>query len=199
MAGNIPVLDQLIDNLRRLPGIGYKSAVRLAFYIVNSSEDYAKQFAQSIIDVKQKLTLCSVCQNISDTEVCRVCGNPSRDHSLVCVVESPRDVMTFERVKEYSGTYHVLHGVISPLDGIGPDQLKIKELVGRIGGGEVKEIIVATNPNVEGEATALYISKLIKPLGVRVTRLAYGIPVGGELEFSDEVTLFRAIEGRREI
>lgn len=191
-------LSKLIEQFERLPGIGRKTAQRLAFFILNGSEEQARTFAQAILDAKEKMHTCKVCQNLTDGEICSICDNPSRDHSTICVVEDPRDVVAFERTRDYNGLYHVLHGVISPMDGIGPDQLHIKELLGRVAGG-VQEVILATNPDVEGEATALYISRLVKPLGVKVTRIAYGIPVGGELEYADEITLSRALEGRSEL
>ena len=171
----------------------------MAYYVLNLPKAQAEQFSQAILDAHEKIHPCKVCQNLTDGELCQICANPSRDHSLICVVEDPRDVVAFERTRDYGGTYHVLHGVISPMDGVGPEQLRIKELLGRIGTQEVKEVIMATNPTVEGEATAMYISRLLKPLGVRVTRLAYGIPVGGSLEYADEVTLSRALEGRSEL
>lgn len=193
-------LSKLIEQFERLPGIGRKSAQRLAFFMLSQSDAQAQEFAAAIVDAKKNMHTCRICQNLTDGEVCDICRNPSRDHSVICVVENPRDVVAFERTQEYNGVYHVLHGVISPMDGIGPDALKIKELLKRIGGEPpVSEIIMATNPDVEGEATAMYISRLLKPMGVRVTRIAYGIPVGGELEYADEVTLSRALEGRSEI
>jgi len=194
-----PVLADLIDKFRALPGIGTKSAVRLAFHVLNMTEEEVADFARALTEAKSKLGLCSVCSNISDSERCGVCGDSSRDPGIICVVENPRDVPSFERIKEYTGVYHVLHGVISPLDGIGPDDLKIRELLARAAGGSVKEMIVATGSTVEGEATAMYIAKLVKPLGVTVSRIAYGMPVGGELEYADEMTLFKALEGRREM
>ena len=194
-----PALETLIEKFRSLPGIGGKSAVRLAFHVLNMSDEEAQSFAGAILDAKEKLGYCKRCQNISDSELCPVCMDEDRDAGLICVVESAKDILTFEKVKEYNGSYHVLHGVISPIDGIGPENIRIKELLARIGGGEVREVIVATNSDVEGEATAMYIARLLKPLGVTVTRLAYGIPVGGELEYTDEFTLFKALEGRREI
>lgn len=193
-------LSKLIEQFERLPGIGRKTAQRLAFFVLSQSDAQAKEFASAIVDAKKSMHTCRVCQNLTDGEICDICRNPSRDHSVICVVENPRDVVAFERTQEYNGVYHVLHGVISPMDGIGPDALKIKELLSRIGGEPpVSEIIMATNPDVEGEATAMYISRLLKPMGVRVTRIAYGIPVGGDLEYADEVTLSRALDGRCEI
>ena len=199
MAYNVAPLAKLIEHFERIPGIGRKTAQRMAYYVLNLPKAQAEQFSQAILDAHEKIHPCKVCQNLTDGELCQICANPSRDHSLICVVEDPRDVVAFERTRDYEGTYHVLHGVISPMDGVGPEQLRIKELLGRIGTQEVKEVIMATNPTVEGEATAMYISRLLKPLGVRVTRLAYGIPVGGSLEYADEVTLSRALEGRSEL
>lgn len=192
-------LQNLIEEFEKLPGIGSKTAQRLAFFILNQPEEKARKFANAIISAKENLCYCSVCQNIADSEVCSVCNNPSRDRSVICVVESPKDVIQIERTNEYKGLYHVLHGAISPMDNVGPDDIKIKELMGRIGSGEVKEVIMATNPNLEGETTAMYISKLIKPFGINVTRIAHGVPVGGELEFADEVTLSKALKGRVEL
>lgn len=192
-------LQNLIEEFEKLPGIGSKTAQRLAFFILNQPKEKAKKFADAIISAKEKLCYCSVCQNISDKEVCSICDNPTRDHSVICVVESPRDVLQIERTNEFKGVYHVLHGAISPMDNVGPDDIKIKELIARIGSGEVKEVIMATNPNLEGETTAMYISKLIKPFGVSVTRIAHGVPVGGELEFADEVTLSKALKWRVEL
>ncbi len=192
-------LQNLIEEFEKLPGIGSKTAQRLAFFILNQPKEKAKKFADAIISAKEKLCYCSVCQNISDKEICSICDNPTRDHSIICVVESPRDVLQIERTNEFKGVYHVLHGAISPMDNVGPDDIKIKELIARIGSGEVKEVIMATNPNLEGETTAMYISKLIKPFGVSVTRIAHGVPVGGELEFADEVTLSKALKWRVEL
>ena len=199
MGYEILPLTKLIEHFERLPGVGKKSAQRLAFYVLNMPKEKAEDFAASILDAREKIHYCSVCQNITDQQVCSLCQDPSRDHSTVCVVEDPRDVLAFERTKEYNGVYHVLHGLISPMDGVGPDALYIKELLSRIGPEKIQEVIMATNPTVEGEATAMYISRLLKPLGVKVTRLAYGIPVGGNLEYADEVTLYRALEGRNEL
>ena len=199
MAYHVPALERLIEQFERLPGIGKKTAQRLAFYVLNLPKSEAERFAQAITEAKEKIHTCKICQNLTDAEYCPVCANQSRDHSVICVVEDAQDVMAFERTHEFNGYYHVLHGVISPLDGIGPEQLRIKELLARLGDGTVKEVIMATNPTVEGEATASYLSRLLKPLGVKVTRLAYGIPVGGNLEYADEVTLSRALEGRSEI
>ena len=199
MNGNVVPLEELVNQFARLPGIGRKTARRLAYSIIEQPESTAKQFADALINAKEKIRFCSVCQNFTDKEVCHICSDEKRDRSTVCVVEDPRDVAAFERTREYNGLYHVLHGVISPLDNIGPDKLRIKELMTRLSDGSVKEIIMATNPTVEGEATASYISRLVKPMGIKVTRLAYGIPVGGDLEYADEYTLARALEGRNEI
>ncbi len=189
-------LERLIEQFEKLPGIGKKTAQRLAFFTLNMPEGEAELFADAIVQARQKIHQCSICQNLTDSEVCSVCAAQDRDKTTICVVEDPRDVLAFERTREYNGVYHVLHGVISPMDGIGPDQLRIKELLARVGSGQVQEVIMATNPTVEGEATAMYVSRLLKPLEVKVTRLAYGIPVGGDLEYADEVTLSRALEGR---
>ena len=188
-----------MDQFESLQGIGHKSAQRAAYQILNMSSEEAAAFAKAITDAHEKIRYCKVCCNLTDSEVCSICSSPVRDKSTICVVEDPRDVFALERTNEFNVCYHVLHGAISPLGGVGPDQLKIKELLQRVGDGSVKEVIMATNPTVEGEATAMYISRLLKPLGVRVTRLAYGIPVGGDLEYADEVTLTRAIEGRQEL
>ena len=196
---NIIPLNELIKQFSRLPGIGKKTAERLSFSILEQPPEYAKNFAKALTEAREKIHFCKVCQALTDLDTCQICDNPSRDHSTICVVEDPKDVMAFERMREYSGVYHVLHGVISPLDGITPDKLRIKELMFRLSSGEVKEIIMATNPTVEGEATASYISRLVKPMGIKVTRLAYGIPVGGDLEYADEFTLARSLEGRNEI
>ena len=189
-------LENLVEQFAKLPGIGSKSAQRLAFYVLGLPETEAKAFADAILDARKKIHTCACCQNLTDGELCPVCSNPARDRSVVCVVEDPQDVMAFERTREYNGLYHVLHGAISPLDGVGPEQLRIKELMARLGDGVIQEVIMATNPTVEGEATASYISRLLKPMGVKVTRLAYGIPVGSNLEFADDATLQRALEGR---
>lgn len=189
----------LVEQFERLPGIGKKSAQRLAFHVLNMPKEKAKKFADAIMEAQEKIHKCTVCQNLTDQEQCQICSDPQRDRSTICVVEDPRDVLAIERTKEYNGLYHVLHGLISPMNGIGPDQLSVKELMSRMGDGVVKEVIMATNPTVEGEATAMYLARLLKPMGIKVTRLAYGIPVGGNLEYADEVTLYRAIEGRSEI
>lgn len=199
MAYYVPSLENLIDKFESLPSIGRKSAQRLAFYVLNMPEENAKNFIDAITQARSKIKYCSVCQNLTDTEVCSVCSQHMRNQKQICVVETPQDVMAFERTKEYSGSYHVLHGLISPIDGITPDQLKIKELLKRVAENDIEEVIMATNPTVEGEATAMYISRLLKPFEVKVTRLAYGIPVGGSLEYADEVTLLRAFEGRSEL
>jgi recombination protein RecR len=193
-----PVQD-LIDALRRLPGIGYKSAQRLAFHLLKAPAEEAHGLADAIIAAKQKVAICKTCFNVSEGEQCNFCRDPKRDATLVCVVEEPSDIIAVERTQEFRGRYHVLGGHISPMDGIGPDDLRIRELLQRVGTGEVKEVILCTNPTVEGEATAIYLAGLIRPLDVRVTRIASGLPVGGDLEYADEVTLGRALEGRRDI
>ncbi|MBU5437164.1 recombination mediator RecR [Tissierella sp. MSJ-40] len=189
----------LIEQLSKLPGIGRKTAQRLAFYVLEMESLEADKLANAITNAKEKIRFCSVCCNLTDDDPCYLCKNDSRDKSIICVVEGAKDVIAMERTREYKGLYHILHGVISPMDNVGPNDIKVKELLNRLGDGEVKEIILATNPTVEGEATALYLSKLIKPLGVKVTRIAHGIPVGGDLEYFDEVTLSKAIENRREL
>ena len=191
-------VSQLIDQFNKLPGIGPKTAQRLAYYILRIPAEEARALAEAIIAVKDKVVLCSCCYNITETDPCIICQNPERDHSLVCVVAEPLDILALERTRTFKGLYHVLHGVISPMDGIGPDELKIKELLARLQDGAIKEIILATNPNLEGEATAMYLKRLIAPLGVRVTRLARGLSFGSNLEYADEVTLTRALEGRQE-
>lgn len=196
---HVAPLDRLVEQFERLPGIGHKTAGRLAYHILSRSEAEAKAFADAILQAKEKIHYCKCCQNLTDLELCPVCTDEGRDKSVICVVEDPRDVMAFERTREYNGLYHVLHGVISPMDGIGPDSIRIKELMARLSDDKIEEIVMATNPTVEGEATASYISRLIRPMGIKVTRLAYGIPVGGDLEYADEVTLSRAFEGRNEI
>lgn len=196
---NIASLATLIDQFESLPGIGHKSAQRLAFHVLNMTDREAQAFSSAILDAHKKIKRCSVCCNLAEQEQCPICSNPSRDSTVICVVENPKDVIAFERTGEYNGLYHVLHGVISPMNSVGPEDICIKELLARIGDGEVKEVIMATNPTVEGEATAMYISRLIKPFGITVTRLAYGIPVGADLEYADEVTLSRALEGRRNL
>ena len=194
-----PSIEKLIESFEKLPSIGNKTAARLAFYILNCSEEVINEFVSSILHAKKNLKYCSKCFNISDTDPCPICSNPKRDQSIICVVEDVRDIIAMEKTHEFKGVYHVLHGSISPMNGVGPDDIKIKELLSRLMDGSVKEVILATNPRVEGEATAMYLSKLIKPLGVKVTRIAHGIPVGGDLEYTDEITLTKALEGRREI
>ncbi len=192
-------LQNLIEEFEKLPGIGSKTARRLAYHIVNLPKEKTDKFAKAITEAKSKIKYCSVCQNFSEDDLCPLCQSEQRDKSVICVVESPKDVLQMERTNEFKGLYHVLHGAISPMENIGPDDIKIKELMGRISNGEVKELIMATNPNLEGETTAMYISKLAKPFGVKVTRIAHGIPVGGELEFADEVTLSKALQWRIEL
>ena len=194
-----PSLETLIDSFASLPGIGRKSAQRLAFHILSLPDGEAEAFSEAILAARGSVRTCSVCQNLTDGEVCRICSDKNRDAGVICVVSDPRDVFAIERSREYNGLYHVLHGVISPISHVGPDDIKIKELVSRVADGEITEVIMATNPDTEGETTAKYISRLIKPFGVTVTRLAYGVPVGASLEFADDATLMRALEGRREI
>lgn len=196
---NVVSLSRLIEQFERLPGIGHKSATRLAYYILSMPFAEAEKFSNAILDAHKKIHYCKVCCNLTDSEICSVCVDEKRDKSIICVVEEPKDVIALEKTREFNATYHVLHGVISPLNGISPEMIKIKELLTRVNNNAVKEVIMATNATVEGEATAMYISKLIKPLGIKVTRLAYGIPVGGDLEYADEVTLSRALQGRCEI
>jgi recombination protein RecR len=191
------VVQKLIDEFEKLPGIGHKTAQRLAFHVLNLSVEKVEALANSIKDAKSMTSYCTICCNITEKNPCSICSAPARDRSIICVVEDPKDVAAVERIKEFNGTYHVLHGSISPMHGIGPDEIKIKELVVRLGDDTVKELILATNPNLEGEATAMYISRLLKPMGIKMSRIAHGIPVGGELEYADEVTLFKALEGRR--
>lgn len=195
----VPPLASLIEEFSKLPGIGKKTAQRLAFYVLNMDTNDAEELAKAIINAKRKIKYCSVCSNLTDTDPCALCKDSKRDQTTICVVEDPRDVIALEKTKEFHGLYHVLHGSISPMEGIGPEDIKIKELLQRIQGLNVEEVILATNPTIEGEATAMYISKLLKPLGIKTTRIAHGIPVGGDLEYADEVTLSRALEGRREI
>jgi recombination protein RecR len=190
---------KLIEAFEKLPGIGHKTAQRLAFHVLNLSEEKANSIATAIIEAKSKIKYCSICNNLTDIDPCNLCSIQSRDKSLICVIEDPRDVVALERTREFKGYYHVLHGAISPMEGIGPEDIKIKELLARIRTGNIVEVILATNPNIEGEATAMYISKLLKPLGIKTTRIAHGIPVGGDLEYADEVTLAKAYEGRREL
>lgn len=192
-------LNKLINELSRLPGIGGKTAQRLAFHILSMDEKSAMELADAISDAKKSMKYCSVCGNLTDTDPCAICSDDSRDKSTICVVESPKDVVAMEKIREYRGYYHVLHGAISPMDGIGPDDINLRSLIVRLQDEAVKELIIATNPNIEGEATAMYIARLIKPSGIKVTRIAHGIPVGGDLEYADEVTLLKAVEGRREL
>lgn len=190
---------KLIDELSKLPGVGNKTAQRLAFHILNMPWAEVEQLSNSITSAKRNIKYCQVCCNITDSDTCNICSNPKRDSSLICVVEDPKDVVAMEKTREYKGLYHVLNGAISPMEGIGPEEIKIKELLRRVADNDIKEIILATNPNIEGEATAMYISRLLKPAGMKVTRIAHGVPVGGDLEYADEVTLMKALEGRREI
>jgi len=199
MANYSPSIEKLIESFEKLPSIGHKTAQRLAFYMLDVTMEEAKEFTDAIITAKQNLKFCSKCFNISDTDPCNICSNQKRDQSTICVVEDVRDVFAMERTHEFKGVYHILHGSISPMNGIGPDDIKIKELLARLMDGSVKELILATNPRVEGEATSMYISKLVKPMGIKVTRIARGIPVGGDLEYTDEITLMKALEGRSEM
>ena len=193
-------LNRLINELGKLPGIGGKTAQRLAFHVLSLSEREAEALASAIMEAKQTLHYCSVCGNLTDRDVCGICSDESRDRSIICVVETPQDVMAMERIREFRGTYHVLHGAISPAEGIGPSDINLKSLIERLQrSDDVKEVIIATNPNIEGEATAMYVARLLKPAGIKVTRIAHGIPVGGDLEYADEVTLLKAMEGRREL
>ncbi len=191
-------LQSLIDEFNKLPGIGNKSAVRLAFHVMNMPKDKVEKFVNAINRAKTSVHLCEKCQNLTDKALCDICSSQNRDKSVICVMESPKDVTALEKTREYKGLYHVLHGVISPMDGVGPEDIKIKELITRLN-SDVREVIMATNPTVEGEATAMYIARLLKPMGISVTRIAHGIPVGGDIEYADEITLARAMEGRREI
>ena len=195
----VPPLEILVEQFAKLPGIGKKTATRLAFHVLNSSKEDAQAFAKAIINAKEQVKLCKICQNITDAQTCALCESPKRDNSVICVTESPKDVISIEKTNEYHGLYHILHGAISPMDNIGPNDIKIPELLDRLKDDTVKEVIMATNPTIEGEATAMYIAKLIKPFGIKVTRIAHGIPVGGDLEYADEITLTRAMEGRREM
>ncbi|WIV12798.1 recombination mediator RecR [Proteiniborus sp. MB09-C3] len=194
-----PPLASLIEEFSKLPGIGRKTAQRLAFYVLNMNTNDVDELANAIMNAKRNIKYCSVCSNLTDTDPCFICSNTKRDQTTICVVEDPRDVIAIEKTKEFDGLYHVLHGSISPMEGIGPEDIKIKELLKRIQDLDIAEVILATNPTIEGEATAMYISKLLKPLGIKTTRIAHGIPVGGDLEYADEVTLSKALEGRREI
>jgi recombination protein RecR len=191
-------IEKLIDEFAKLPGIGHKTAQRLTLFVLNLPEEEVRDFARALVNARGTIKFCSVCGNYTDSDPCAICSNPNRIKSIICVVEQPKDVITVEKVREFNGVYHVLHGTISPMAGRGPDDIRLKELISRIN-GDVEEVIVATNPNVEGEATAMYISRLLKPLGVKVTRIAHGVPMGGDLEYADEVTLAKALEGRREI
>ena len=198
MAGyNVATLAKLIEQFERMPGIGHKTAQRLAFYVLNLTKQQAEEFSATILSAHEKIKQCICCCNLAEDELCPICKNEGRDKSVICVVEDPRDVFAFERTHEFEGTYHVLHGVISPMNGVGPEDITIKELLARMADGVVQEVIMATNPTVEGEATAMYISRLLKPMGITVSRLAYGVPVGADLEYADEVTLTKALEGRR--
>jgi recombination protein RecR len=199
MALHAKPIDQLIEALTKLPGMGRKTASRLAFHILRSNLTEAQELARAILDVKEKIHLCSICFNLTDEDPCRICRDENRNREILCVVEGPNDLIAIENTGTFTGRYHVLHGTISPLEGVGPDDIKIKELMGRLQTKEVEEVILATNPTVEGGATALYLTELIKPLGMKVTRIAYGIPMGGEIEYSDGMTLSKALEGRREI
>jgi len=192
-------LQQLVEQLQKLPGIGAKGAQRLAFHILKNPREDAERLVEAIRNVKDRVTYCSACNNITDSDPCAICANPTRNHRLICVVEEPQNVNVVEKTREFRGAYHVLMGTLSPLQGVGPDDLKIKGLLARVGDGQVDEVILATNPTVEGEATALYLARLLKPLGVRVTRIAMGIPVGSDLEYADEVTMTRAMENRRDL
>lgn len=193
-------LSKLIDMFKKMPGIGHKSAVRLAFNILSLDNSQIDDIVNTIRNAKEKISYCSVCQNLTETDPCEICSNHKRDKSVICVMETPKDVIALEKTREYFGQYHVLHGAISPMDNIGPEELKIKELIARISSSdEIKEVILASNPSIEGEATAMYLSRLIKPFGIKVTRIAFGLPIGGDLEYADEVTITKALEGRREI
>ncbi|GED72082.1 recombination protein RecR [Brevibacillus reuszeri] len=192
-------VSKLIEGFMKLPGIGPKTAGRLAFFVLNMKEDDVLDLAKALVNAKRQLHYCSVCNNITDLDPCHICRDKRRDGSIICVVQEPRDVVAMEKTREFEGYYHVLHGAISPMDGIGPEDIRIPDLLKRLGDEQVKEVILATNPNIEGEATAMYISRLIKPFGIRVTRIAHGLPVGGDLEYADEVTLTKALEGRRDL
>lgn len=195
----IEPLAKLIERFKALPGIGNKSAIRLAYHVLDMDPAEARELANAIINAREKIGYCQVCYNLSDSDPCAICGSEARDHSIICVVEQPQDVDAIERMRDFKGVYHVLHGALSPLEGVGPDNLRVKELLSRLQGDSVKEVIMATNPNVEGEATAMYIARLLKPMGIKVTRIAHGLPVGGDLEYADEVTLSRAMENRVEL
>jgi len=195
----IKPLARLYEQLRRLPGVGSKTALRLAYHVLDMSKEDVAELAQALLDAKQSIHYCSRCFNLCDSELCEICQDEGRDQAIICVVEQPQDLMAMEKTQGFKGVYHVLHGVLSPLDGIGPEQLKIKELLYRLQGGKVQEIIVATNSDVEGEATATYLASLIKPLGIKVSRIAHGLPIGGDLEYADEITLYKALENRRDM
>ena len=199
MSNNAEPLERLIEQFSKFPGVGRKGATRMAYQVLSMQPEQAMELSKAIQDAHTRLHRCRVCMNYTEQDVCKICSSPKRDHSMICVVESPRDIVSFERTREYNGLYHVLHGLISPMDGVTADQLCVKELLARLTDGTVKEVIMATNPTVEGEATAMYLAKLIKPLGVRVSRLAYGLPVGSSLEYADETPLFRAFTGRDEL
>jgi len=199
MAGMLEPVSKMVNQLARLPGVGQKTAQRLAYHILSMQEDQVRELAVAIFNGKKQVHYCPVCGDYTDVDPCRICSDPNRDRSVVCVVRDPRDVAALERMRDYNGLYHVLHGVISPMDGVGPNDIRIKELMERLQGGQVQELILATNPDIEGEATASYITRLARPLGVRITRIAHGVPVGGELEYTDEVTLSQAFQGRREV
>lgn len=192
-------ISKLVDSFTKLPGIGPKTAVRLAFFVLNMKEDDVLDFAKNLVNAKRELTHCSVCGHITDTDPCRICEDTDRDGSVICVVQDPKDVIAMEKMKDYQGKYHVLHGAISPMDGIGPEDINVSSLIERLKDDDVQELILATNPNVEGEATAMYISRLVKPSGIKTSRIAHGLPVGGDLEYADEVTLSKALEGRRDL
>lgn len=192
-------IEKLVEEFEKLPSIGHKTAVRLAFYILNSSIEDAEKFANAVVEARRNLKYCSICNNITDADPCPICSNAKREKETICVVEDVRDIVPIERTHEYNGVYHVLHGAISPVNGVGPNDIRIKELMTRIGKGEVKELILATNPNVEGEATAMYISKLVKPFNIKTSRIAHGVPIGGDLEYTDEVTIAKALENRVEL
>ncbi len=199
MAYDVAALEKLIEQFQKIPSVGRKTAQRMAFHVLDLSDDEAKEFADAIVNAHTKIHRCSVCHNLTENELCPICESVNRDKTTVCVVEEPKDVLAMERTRDFTGVYHVLHGVISPMNGIGPDKLTIKSLVERVAGGEITEVIMATNPTIEGDTTAMYISKLIKPFEVKVTRLAYGIPVGADIEYADDVTLMRALAGRSEL
>lgn len=199
MAAMLEPISKMVNQLARLPGVGQKTAQRLAYHILSMTEEQVRELAVAIFNGKKQVHYCPICGDYTDTDPCRICADPNRDKSIICVVRDPRDVAALERMRDYNGMYHVLHGVISPMDGVGPDDIRIRELLDRLQSGETKELILATNPDIEGEATASYITRLVRPLGVRITRIAHGVPVGGELEYTDEVTLSQAFQGRREV